>query len=213
MGGRTNIRQGVELFKRASNYSVLDDISEIPDAFSRSRGDALVQISGGPLSQQELDAYIPILSTDSGKLNTWILLGARHDGLEADMISPPPPLTVPRVFATVGMTNFWEPGVRHRDDPRVEQPEDLVFIAVIAGNRGAAKMKLLVSPSRDNLGSSVLTEVLNGYSAVFTAALFEDEWARRTNVRSTWKVVKTLRELQELRDTPNTESRAIGIVC
>ena len=191
--GRTNIHRSNQLLTHAGR--TLDYVALAMDNHQ------LWYIVNGPLSQHHLDRHAAFLRT--GNVNTWL---EKDDGLpqkftpcDGDRALPHPGIAVSPGLQVPGQ----EMTSRSRKDLDASpgpQAKDLIFVLVIQGQTGDAKAKVILETSREKAAVAIMSEAMNGYSTVFSAAMLKVDVEKLTDLTYALRVFGEREKLGEVGD-------------
>lgn len=145
--GVTNFRNTHDLIMRAG--STFNDTGILQPV-----GTALLVVSG-----QELEKWSPILSCHIE--DQWV---SRKPNADIQVVEPPAALAVPQLRVS--------PGLDGQEQALIKQ-QTLAYIMVVQGKEASTRSKVVVKYTLEDISSAMLFEALNGYSVVFSGAIFK----------------------------------------
>lgn len=158
--GVTNFRTAHDLIMRAG--STFNDTGILQPV-----GTALLVVSG-PTAEQELEKWSPILSCHIE--DQWV---SRKPNADIQVVQPPAALAVPQLRVSPGLdgtAGFWD--ADGQEQARIKQ-QTLAYITVVQGKEASTRSKVVVKYTLEDISSAMLFEALNGYSVVFSGAIFK----------------------------------------
>lgn len=191
--GRSNIH-GAEYFIQDSGRGFRTQVAFIEYA------QRLVYLITANFDQQDLDRFADILR--EGKAGSWICR-SEHDTDTFTYCQGDRALPVPKAVISRGLQNLDREttyygksvGTQELKDT-LPQLADLSYVIIVQGQTGNAKCKLIVEPSLDRASSAIMSEVLNGYSVVFTASMLKEDLPRLSDRSYGFRAVEQARELR-----------------
>ena len=128
----------------------------------------------------------------------------------------------PKVTLTPALGKYWLMNYRPRpfdkDKPKEpEEPEGLVFVAVVQGLAGSAKSKTIKRYSQIDMTRAIYHELITGFSIVFTGAFLATELKSHRPGRIDWQKADSMEELRAIEASNDGGGpggdRKIGIIC
>lgn len=207
MGGRTNLRHGAELVGRPASFGHSMDIPCLITDLERL---AIWILGDSP--QEILDMHSKILRcgiygswvsaiTETGTVPVPPQKALRH-------VSADEAIAIPKMHISPGLTDGRLQNYIKREDSQKELfPR--TFFAVIQGRSGAAKSKLILRWTQDDLAREIFYEAANGYATVFSGAVLKSQ----VDVLSTAERFQKVQSVQEMDRLEAEGKGVVGVMC
>lgn len=196
----TNIRKASFLLERAG--STFDDQATIE-----------------PFGQKIYNVYIPSFTQEAVNSHTehfhhgvegqW-LSNARDPTRQFRVVDASPPLQVPKVCISRALeSKTWS----------AESEEPLHALFIVQGQNASERSKIVVARTLHEAATSILHEAINGYSVVFTGAMFRSEMEllfskQKILIRPTFKIMPDVEALNSFAVTNDPmRTKQLGIIC
>ncbi|KAL8881884.1 MAG: hypothetical protein Q9192_007695 [Flavoplaca navasiana] len=198
----TNIRKARGLLDRAG--STFDDQATI-EPFGRP----VYNIYVNGFSQDTLDKYVKVFN--HGIEGQW-LSNANDPSRVFRIVDPSAPCNVPKMCISSAMKKPSSPYNNQMSDTSPEPKEPLNYLLVVQGKNANERSKIIVEYSLEEAATSMLHEAINGFSVVFTGALFQSDSNRLFSERNRFKF-KKVPDVASLNGFGSCGYDQIGIIC
>ncbi|KAH8588784.1 hypothetical protein B0O99DRAFT_677131 [Bisporella sp. PMI_857] len=210
--GRNNVRGGDNLPSRAGCCT------EIPSVIPEFN-DMPIVIIGHNFAQEDLDRHVSLIRYGYDRAWAQLLSSVPHtlgDPPEQPKIAYGPPdqrSTIPKIHISQGMGDIqrlqrYLPQDLEQDS--LGQP-NLAYILVVQGCSGMFRSKLVLTTNRRMAGAEMFCEAVNGFSIVFTGAVFKTNLEKRRDLGYRFKKADSWDELVAM--DADESQKIIGVLC
>ena len=160
--GVTNFRFARDLVMRAG--TTFDDTGILHPL------NAALLVVSAPTADQELEKWSPILGCH--KEDQWV---SRMPNGDIQVVELPTASAVPQIRVCPGLENrvrVWGGDMQKQEQERTER-QKLAYIRIAQGKEASTRSKVVVKYTLEDISTTMLFEALNGYSVVFSGAIFK----------------------------------------
>jgi hypothetical protein len=160
--GVTNFRTARDLVTRAG--TTFDDTGILHPL------NAALLVVSAPTAAQELEKWSPILGCHNE--DQWV---SRMPNGDIQIVEPPTASRVSQIRVSPGLeykVRIRGGDMQKQEQERVER-QKLAYIMIVQGKEASTRSKVVVKYTLEDISAAMLFEALNGYSVVFSGAIFK----------------------------------------
>ena len=201
----TNIRHASDLLTRAGRP--FDDQATI-----QPFGKQVYTIYTDTNPQEVLDKYASLFR--HGVEGKWLSYGNNITKI-IQVVQPSQPSSIPKVLISCALALDPRPSDFKSQDQEPREPLD--FLLIIQSGAASERSKLVVARSRTEAATTMLHEAMNGFSTVFTGALFRSDMNLlfHDNTKGGFSLRKChdVASLNTFSEERSKHAQELGVIC